>query len=280
MYARIFSTLALWAITILAVIYFGAAGWTALLAVLAGGALRETFALLEKLGMKPMKGAAQVASAAAFAAAWAFPRFGILHNAGGAIVLACCAAFFAMLTVRSPYDDFAAKTVLPTIVALFAVALPLNLLAVVGVEAATEASRYTGVVLSVWILAAAKFSDVGAYVVGAAFGRHKMSPDISPNKTWEGAVGGLFSSAAVSAAIAWGFAPILPQNFTPILAATAGTLIGAVAIVSDLLESVLKRRADVKDSGKSIPGIGGALDLADSLLLSAPFGVLILAIIL
>ena len=284
MYARIFSTLALWTITILAVIYFGAAGWTALLAVLAGGALRETFALLEKLGMKPMKGAAQAASVREVDpradAACAFPRFGILHNAGGAIVLACFAAFFATLTVRSPYDDFAAKTVLPTIVALFAVALPLNLLAVVGVEAATEASRYTGVVLSVWILAAAKFSDVGAYVVGAAFGRRKMSPDISPNKTWEGAVGGLFSSAAVSAAIAWGFAPILPQNFTPILAATAGTLIGAVAIVSDLLESVLKRRADVKDSGKFIPGIGGALDLADSLLLSAPFGVLILAIIL
>ena len=71
MYARIFSTLALWAITILAVIYFGAAGWTALLAVLAGGALRETFGLLEKLGMKPMKGAAQAAAAAAFAAACA-----------------------------------------------------------------------------------------------------------------------------------------------------------------------------------------------------------------
>ena len=84
---------------------------------------------------------ARAAAAAAFAAAWAFPHFAILHNAGGAIVLACFAAFFAMLTVRSPYDDFAAKTVLPTIAALFAFSRPLNLLAVVGVEAATEAAR-------------------------------------------------------------------------------------------------------------------------------------------
>ena len=53
-------------------------------------------------------------------------------------------------------------------------------------------SKYTGVILSIWILAAAKFSDVGAYVLGSAFGRHKMAPSISPKKTWEGAVGGLF----------------------------------------------------------------------------------------
>ena len=141
-------------------------------------------------------------------------------------------------------------------------------------------SKYTGVILSIWILAAAKFSDVGAYVLGSAFGRHKMAPSISPKKTWEGAVGGLFSSAAVSAAIACGFADSLPAQFTPPIAAVAGILIGVVAILSDLLESVFKRVSGVKDSGSLNPGIGGALDLADSLLLSAQLGIVLLIFIL
>lgn len=280
MLARIASTLGLWAITIFAVIYFGSLGWTVLIAVLAGGALCETCRLLERLGLKPMSNCAQVFSAAIFAASWLFPHFDIFHFGGGALIFGCCAVFTALAAVRDPYGDFIPKTVVPTIAAILCVPFPLHWLAVIGAEWATETSAYTGVLLAVWIVAAAKFSDVGAYVIGAAFGRHKMSPNISPNKTWEGAVGGLISAAAVSAAIAWLGSPILPETFQPLTAAIAGTAIGAAAILSDLLESVLKRRADIKDSGAFIPGIGGALDLADSLLLSVPLGATILAIIL
>jgi cytidylyltransferase family len=280
MLARIISTLALWAITVLAIVYCGAAGWSLLLAALAGGALWESCILLEKIGLKPMKVSAQIISLAIFAASWAFPYFGLLNVAGGSLVFACSAALIIIPIVKYPYGDFAAKTAIPTIAAIFAVPFMLQWLSVLGVEARTEESQFTGIVLAIWILAAAKFSDVGAYVLGAAFGRRKMSPDISPNKTWEGAIGGLCSSAIVSAIIAWGCAPVLPSSFTPILAATMGVIIGAVAIISDLLESVLKRKADIKDSGRFIPGIGGALDLADSLLLSAPIGALMLSIIL
>lgn len=136
-----------------------------------------------------------------------------------------------------------------------------------------------GVVLAIWVLAAAKFSDVGAYVMGSAFGRHKMAPSISPKKTWEGAAGGLFSSAAVSGGDS---VRIFGNPAAAIHAAgrrARGAAIGAVAIVSDLLESVFKRAAGVKDSGAAIPGIGGALDLADSVLLSAPAGAFLLAAI-
>jgi phosphatidate cytidylyltransferase len=81
--------------------------------------------------------------------------------------------------------------------------------------------------------------------------------------------------------IIFGYATeILPKEITLAEAMLSGVVIGAVAIVSDLLESVLKRKADIKDSGKFIPGIGGALDLADSLLLASPTGFILIWIML
>ena len=280
MLARIISTLALWAIAILVVVFFGGGGWIFLLAVLAGGALWETCRLLEKIGMNPLYRTAQAASALIFAATWAFPKLGINAIDGGSLAFACASALLSVLILMRPHGNFAEKSVIPTAAALLAVPFMLHWLAVPCVCVKFEMFESAGLALSLWILAAAKFSDVGAYVIGAAFGRRKMSPDISPNKTWEGAIGGIFSSSAVSAAIAWGCSPIMPNAFTPILAASMGAVIGVSAILSDLLESVLKRRADTKDSGASIPGIGGVLDLADSLLLGAPVGMAMLSIIL
>ena len=99
-----------------------------------------------------------------------------------------------------------------------------------------------------------------------------MSPNISPKKTWEGAVGGLLSSVLIGSVLAWACRDYLPHNFTPLLAGLLALPIAAIAVVSDLIESVIKRRADLKDAGHTIPGIGGIFDLSDSLILTAPVG--------
>jgi phosphatidate cytidylyltransferase len=108
--------------------------------------------------------------------------------------------------------------------------------------------------------------DTSAFFVGRAWGRHHMAPAISPHKTWEGAIGGFVG--AVAAALALRFVLNLGDWSLPLTYAEAiavGCLIGVVAQLGDLLESLLKRRAGVKDSGNLIPGHGGVLDRIDSL---------------
>ena len=99
-----------------------------------------------------------------------------------------------------------------------------------------------------------------------------MSPQISPKKTWEGAVGGVLISMGIGAFIAWLARDLFPAHMTPLVAALMAAPIAVVGIVADLVESVLKRRANRKDSGATIPGIGGMFDLSDSIILVAPIG--------
>ena len=108
--------------------------------------------------------------------------------------------------------------------------------------------------------------DTGAYLVGRAIGRYPMAPSISPNKTWEGSVGGFVS--AVAAAVALGL--VLELEIEVWQQAVIGAVVGVVAQWGDLLESKLKRIADVKDAGSIIPGHGGLLDRLDSLLFTLP----------
>ncbi len=120
------------------------------------------------------------------------------------------------------------------------------------------------------------FADVGAYFVGRAFGRRKLAVRVSPNKSWEGAWGGLAAVLAVAALawLAWPDAPVLSSMLAgraglP-LAALALTAIVALSIVGDLYESLLKRAKGVKDSGRLLPGHGGVLDRIDALVPTMP----------
>ena len=126
-----------------------------------------------------------------------------------------------------------------------------------------------GVYYTVYLVAVTKFTDMGAYVVGSLIGKHKMIPHISPGKTWEGFGGAILGAYVASVLIYFPFqAKLSLFNITHIL--VIPIIIGLATVVGDLAESVLKRSLNVKDSGHMLPGIGGALDLIDSLCFTAP----------
>jgi len=114
-----------------------------------------------------------------------------------------------------------------------------------------------------------KFSDSGAYAVGSLIGKHKMIPRISPGKTWEGFGGAIAVSTCASVLFAHIFRDKL-LGMTWVHAVILGVILSVCAVVGDLIESLFKREAGVKDSGSFFPGIGGILDLLDSLLFNAP----------
>ena len=114
-----------------------------------------------------------------------------------------------------------------------------------------------------------KFSDMGAYVVGSLIGKHKMIPRISPGKTWEGFGGAILVSTGASLAFVYFLGnKMVGMNY--LHATILGIVLSVAAVIGDLIESLFKREAGLKDSGKLFPGIGGILDLLDSLLFNAP----------
>lgn len=117
-----------------------------------------------------------------------------------------------------------------------------------------------------YLMLVTKMGDIFAYFVGKQWGRKKLAHNISPNKTWEGAFGGLIASVGVSVA----FTVFTPLALSLVESFFLGLALGLLAQIGDLAESLLKRDASIKDSNK-IPGLGGVLDIMDSLLLTAPF---------
>jgi len=128
-----------------------------------------------------------------------------------------------------------------------------------------------GVEALILFLAAAKFTDIGAYFTGSAIGRHKLIPWLSPGKSFEGLVGGLLIGALVCVLGDWLCSLWLGERlFTWPMAAAFGLLTGLAGQFGDLCESLLKRSAGMKDSAALVPEFGGVLDILDSILLAAP----------
>ena len=129
----------------------------------------------------------------------------------------------------------------------------------------------------VMILLVVKATDIGAFFGGRALGRHKLIPWLSPGKTWEGLICGVLFSALVGAILArYIGAPDFRLTWWKGL--IFGGVLGAIGQAGDLLESLMKRDAEVKDSGALVPGFGGILDIIDSPLLAAPFAYLMFSL--
>ncbi len=122
-----------------------------------------------------------------------------------------------------------------------------------------------GTLLVAFLILVTKMGDIGAYLVGSSMGRHNLIPRISPHKTIEGTIGGLAFSI-LSAIASHSYLP----RFTYWHLLSLGLLLGSLAQVGDLAESLLKRECGVKDSGANLSGFGGMFDLIDSLLFTAP----------
>lgn len=123
-----------------------------------------------------------------------------------------------------------------------------------------------GVTTAYAVVAVSKTSDICGYLVGKTIGRKRIAPAMSPKKTWEGTIAGVLGSIGVAVLLAPELGPGLPAW----LAALIGGLLGVSSFLGDLIESGLKRWADVKDSASLVPEFGGVLDMLDGVLVAAP----------
>lgn len=277
MIKRIFSTLILWIVVVICFFVIGpdAAVW--LLAVLSLGSQYEFYGLLEKMGRRPFKkfgvfvGTAMIL-APYYANQKGIPAAEVQTGISAVTVIICCLAILRKRTINERVDPLGS-----TLLGLIYIPFMLSFL-VRMIELPNEPER--GLMLVVWLIVTAKFTDVGALLAGKAFGRHPMSPLTSPKKTWEGAIGGCLVSVALGFALTYLARDTFPVFFTPLWGALLALPIAVTSIVSDLIESTFKRAAEQKDSGSFIPGIGGAFDLTDSLVLTAPTGYLLFGLLI
>jgi phosphatidate cytidylyltransferase len=205
---------------------------------------------------------------------------------------AVCAAapliYGALLVFRKDMRGGLAS-VAASIFGVFYVALPLSLLIDLRGNP-LQCFLIVFILFSVWA------GDIAAYYVGKNFGRHKLAPIVSPNKSWEGAIASSFASLAVAAlvfkyqydlndffsafGIFWGSYDVLRTGFPWTHVILLGLFTNVAAQLGDLFESALKRGAGVKDSGNLLPGHGGVLDRIDALLFAIPFVVCYVGVVI
>jgi len=275
---RILSTVLLWSLIATAMYFLQRNGVVVLLAIFAGAALNELYVMLEKLGHRPFRHLGVTLGVLLIAVPYFFREYADMGDKAGMesaliaiAIVGCC-----LRVMRERTGGNRLETLMATVFGV--VYLPYMLFFIVRIMWLAEG--VPGMMLVVWLLCAAKFCDVGALLVGSLIGRHKLAPSMSPAKTWEGAVGGVLFAALVCAGLVALFKARFPYDFTPYDAFWAAVPPAIVSIPSDLIESVIKRMSGCKDSGASIPGIGGAFDLVDSLVLAAPVGFLVLRVML
>ena len=183
-------------------------------------------------------------------------------------------AFFACFVFYTFRNLSPILNIANTYLGIVYIAVPLGLIMRITyffVFGQQEDSYHRGIWWLVYLILVTKSADMGGYFVGRFFGKHKLAKKLSPNKTYEGAIGGLISAIFTSLIIS-----ILGKKLGHVFAELSytqavwlGAVVGIFGQLGDLAESLLKRDANVKDSNK-IPGIGGMLDMIDSLLLSSP----------
>jgi len=176
------------------------------------------------------------------------------------VMLTICSLVAAMLR-GAPFDRMISSSAVSVLGVLYVALLGGHLIAV-RTGFSSQLSKH----LLLFFFLVLMGGDSGAYYAGRTFGRHKLTPTISPGKTWEGAVAGMLTSLLLAAAAHYWFFPELSLKFALPLAA----VMNVVGVFGDLTESALKRSVGTKDTAQILPGHGGMLDRVDSLLFNAP----------
>lgn len=270
---RFISTIALWSIA-LAIAF---SGYEVLFWLLISGfgliALWEFYGMLDHDGLPNFKITAMLCGTIMLAGS--FYYFAHMGPAGSydfeiAVLVFFLLAMFTRQMFARLRDDEPLKTMAYTLFGLLYVLWLFNFTTkIVYLTPRSSTGMVTGQFYCLYLIAVTKFSDMGAYLTGSLVGRHQMSPHISAKKTWEGFFGALGSALLCSL----GLFKLMPGHLSVLTwthATVLGLLLGFAAVIGDLAESLIKRSTGVKDSGNLLPGIGGALDLIDSLLFTAP----------
>ena len=260
---RVVTGSALVAAVLAALFLLPSAGWAVIVLVIVAAAAREWSALLGfSRGYQALfVGVTLLAGAAILAIA-------LRHGWDGVVVVACGTATLYWIVVAAPSVLMRRQPASPIAMAISGWIVLLGAFAAIAALQARSPWLALGAMAIVWI------ADTAAYFSGRRFGRHKLAPQISPGKTWEGAYGGVaavivYALVVLPLAPRAGFAaPLHPGSITLWIALCAA--LAALSIIGDLYESLLKRRAGVKDSGRLLPGHGGVLDRIDALLAAMP----------
>ena len=241
----------------------------ALMSVIAIGGMWEFYRFSQKAGYEPMKALGIFTGVVMLCAGLALSMFFDTANSGNALVLLVASMAALVLIVPLMFIcELYRKSATPiafiatSLLGALYVALPMALLIVTPMLLGGGEWNPWIMILYIFIIWA---NDVFAYLFGITLGRHRLFERISPKKSWEGFFGGLLGAMAMG----WVAAIILGAS-VPMWIGLA--LVAAISgVFGDLVESLMKRSVDIKDSGNIIPGHGGWLDRFDALILSAPF---------
>ncbi|CAN5565611.1 phosphatidate cytidylyltransferase [soil metagenome] len=270
---RFASTLALWTVALVIIFSGYEIGFFALIGTLGLIALWEFYGMLDHKGLPNFKITAMICGAAMLIGSfYYFSHYGPArsYDYEMAVLLFFLLTVFTRQMFDGLRDDAPLRTMAYTLFGLLYVLWLFNFITkIVYVTPRAPNGAVTGQFYVFYCIAITKFSDMGAYLTGSLIGRHPLIPHISPKKTWEGFLGALAFSLLASV----GFFALMPGRLSVLTwthAVVLGLLLGFAAVIGDLAESIVKRSTGVKDSGNMLPGIGGALDLVDSLLFTAP----------
>lgn len=282
---RLASTAVLWSIVLTAMFsgntFVREYVFLGLMLLLAVSGLLEFYGLVEKRGLPSFKGwglfSGVLLMAGTFFYVTAYQRgagFGAAPAKANDFETTVLIIFFLGLCLREFFSKerqgVALTTMSTTLLGFIYVPWLLNFIQKINfLPTLPNHPQIDGRFYVLFFIVVTKFSDLGAYCTGSLIGRHKMIPRISPGKTWEGLGGAVVVSTLASLTFAHLAGPRL-AGMNLIHATILGVLLSLAAVVGDLIESIFKREAGVKDSGSLFPGIGGILDLLDSLLFNAP----------